>query len=558
MGAAVTDGNRAPSGLRRQGTASSLRKPAFDLSGMGRAGADFAEHDRILADLASHVVEPRHGPDTGLLAALSVNASAVVRMSVHEDVEDLLRDARTCAAERDYRIALDLLDEYLEGSPAHQEARFLRAFCLYSLGEPRYEEALRVLRPLRDEQTPTELRDRVRELRAELRRLLAPGEYKAYAAAAKRDPEAALRRLGEFLELVPEEGRLAKLLALGHARLGDFGRALEAAELGAAEADTERPQLAQLARRIRLILLQTIAAPAAAAYKAGDPYRARALLARIDQRWRSSGPVRDFERYLALVIEHGNPSVPPAPLLADDRADDLYSLIAELDVQDAVETMIRGGVDQAERQLARLLDAVPGFALLNFVYAICLYRLGRDPERAAACARAAQRDPSLGQARDLLAAIHEWQEGVVLDPVMQEFVAITDTLRGPVTPEQLPALRNRLAELERGIPALRAAVRTDEGRTAVEKLAAAVASWREQVGRANLGIQVADLARRLGGIPAALSGVRTPAEMRAVAERARSIGQEARRLRDSAGGALGSRDRQLLDQIIATTGRLWT
>ena len=617
-------------GLRSRDSVRGLTRPAFELSGFGRAGAgaDFAEHDKILADLASRALEPRRASDGGLLAGLNLDLPDVPTMNVFGDDEELLADARRCIADAEYSIASDLLDEYLQGSPAHQEARFLLAFCLYHLGEARFEDALRSLRPLRDEPMPTQLQDQVQELRRELRRLLAPGEYEAYAATAKKDPKAALARVGAFLELAPEEGRLAYLLALGHARLGEFEKALDAAERGAAEADTDRRQIAQLSRRLRVIVLQTIADPAAAAYKTRDPHRARALLARMDARWRESEPIRDFDRYLALVIEHGNPSVPPEPLLANERAEDLYSLIAERDVQRALGLMTRGGIEQAERLLDRLMAAVPRFALLNFVYAACLYRLGRRPDRAEACARAALRDPTLGQARDLLAAIHGWQEAVAVNPVVEEFLAITDTLRGRVSPRQLPVLRTRLAELERTLPGLRAAMRTADGQRALQELHAAISAWQTEIGKAEVvnalydeyerimttakgglrdlrqadqlaasldalgpriaaartaaggtldelatqvrarraeidkartSIQVADLVRRFNDVSKLLAGGTgiEPAAYRAVGDYARPIGQEALRLRNSAGRTLDERDRQVLDQLIATIGRLW-
>lgn len=478
--------DRPASGLRRRNSVQSLQKPVFEPTVLGRA-ADFAEHDRILADLASTAVEPESMPDDGLLVSLSADTLArPATLTLGPDGEDLLDDARADIAGGHYEIALALLEEFLERRSSHQEARFLRAYCLARLKEPRYEEALRILRPLRDEDKPEDLAAQVGELRAELRRRLAPAEYKAYADAAERAPRAALDRVADFLELVPEDGKLSCLLVLGHARLGDLDTALDAAERGIAEADTDQQRLKELARRLLLIRLRAVVEPATRAFKARDPRTALALLGVIDVRWRSTAPVKDFERYLALVIEHANPAVPPAPLLPGDRAEDLYSLIAEADVNRALDLMDRGGLELTERMLASLMSVVPGFRWLNFVYAICLYRRGRHADLAERCARTATQDPTIAQAPDLLEAVHIWQEAIVINPVVDAFIAITDALADRAAPQRLPALRDQLVALEHRIPDLRAATRTAEGRKLVDDLGAAIGNWRAELDKAQV------------------------------------------------------------------------
>jgi hypothetical protein len=484
----MTPNDRPVSGLHKRTPVQSLHKPAFELTGLGLGrGADTFDHDRILADLAANTVEPDSLPDGGLLVALAADAlSKPSSLTIGTDGEDLLEDARADIAAGHFEIALALLEEYLGRFASHQEARFLRAYCLAHLADPRYEEALRILRPLRDEVTPKDLGERISTLRRELRRRLAPAEYKAYADTAARDPRGALARAAAFLELVPEDGSLCYLLAVGHARLGELDQALDVAESGVLEADGERRRIEELARLLRLTLLRPMAEPAARAFKTGNPQLARALLDGIEPRWRESGPIQDFERYLVLLIERRNPPSPPAPLLPDDRADDLYSLIAEDDVSRALALMDRGGLERAERLLAALMATVPGFRWLNFVYAICLYEQGRRPEQAEACVRVAMKDPTITQARDLLEAIHGWQESIVINPVVEQFVAVVDTLNGKASAAQLPRMRSRLVAVQEQIPALRKAARTADGKQAVERLGTATGNWISELDKAEV------------------------------------------------------------------------
>ncbi|WP_194891422.1 hypothetical protein [Catenulispora pinisilvae] len=634
----MTPNDRPAGGLRKRDPVQGLHKPPFELTGLGR-GADTFDHDRILADLATNTIEQEGLPDGGYLVALAADAlSKPSSLTIGADGEDLIEDARADIAAGHFEIALALLEEYLGRFASHQEARFLRAYCLTHIAEPQYEQALRILRPLRDEVTPKELGERIRTLRRELRRRLTPGEYKAYADTAESDPRGALARAADFLELVPEDGKLNYLLAAGHARLGELDQALDAAERGVLEADSERQRIEDLASQLRLILLRPMAEPAARAFKSRNPQLALALLDGIEPRWRESGPIQDFERYLVLLIQHRNPPVPPAPLLPDDRADDLYSLIAENDVSRALALMDRGGLERAEQLLAALMTAVPGFRWLNFVYAILLYENGRRPEQAEACARVAMRDPTIAQARDLLEAIHAWQESIVINPVVEEFVAVLDALNDKPSARQLPRLRSRLVAVQAQIPALRKAVRTAEGKKAVEHLGTATGNWiseldkaevvsaffdeyerimtpvvgglktvrdanqlataldalgvriraartgtgstggsgkqdrahpldeladrvearRAEAGTARTTIEVSELVRRFNTLMAPLTSGSPDARLfQAVAALAKPIGQEAVRLRNAAGRGLDSRDRQSLDQLIATIERLW-
>ncbi|KOU39619.1 hypothetical protein [Streptomyces sp. WM6378] len=452
----------------------SLHAPAFEFTEVTGHG-DFAEHDRRLEELARQAAAAV-ASETALVLAPPVASLLEMSLDLGSDDEDLLEDARANAAAREYELALELLDEYLGAHPEHQEGRYLRAYCLYHLDGQGQLEALRILRPLRDEPPADDgLRDRIRDLRRELRRRLAPAEVTAYTQSVRTDPRGALARVEAFLELAPEEGTLSYLLALGQARGGDLERALDTAERGAAQADVDGEQVAALARRLRLALLAPHAAPAVSAFKTGDLDRARRELARMDPRWRRSLVVDDFDAYLTLLLGRADQrATPPAPRLPADRTEDLYSLIADADGQRAADLMRAGQAEQAERLLAHVLALVPRFPWLNFLYAACLYRLLRDPDRAAACARIALRDPTLTQARELLETIKSWQEASLVNPVVDAYVAAMESVRGGVSVERLAALRLRLVGLERTIPALSAAVHSETGTQIVRELGQAI------------------------------------------------------------------------------------
>uniref|UniRef100_A0AAU2VFG7 Tetratricopeptide repeat protein n=1 Tax=Streptomyces sp. NBC_00003 TaxID=2903608 RepID=A0AAU2VFG7_9ACTN len=452
----------------------SLHAPAFEFTEVSGHG-DFAEHDRRLEELAREAAASA-ASETALVLAPPVAALLEMSLDLGSDDEDLLEDARANAAAQEYDLALELLDEYLGAHPEHQEGRYLRAYCLYHLDGQGQLEALRILRPLRETPPADEgLRDRIRDLRRELRRRLTPPEITAYTQSVRTDPRGALARVEAFLELAPEEGTLSYLLALGQARDGDLERALDTAERGAAQADVDGEQVAALARRLRLALLAPHAAPAVSAFKTGDLDRARRELARMDLRWRRSVVVDDFDAYLALLLGRADGrAAPPAPRLPADRTEDLYSLIADADGQRAADLMRAGHAEQAERLLAHVLALVPGFPWLNFLYAACLYRLLRDPDRAAACAEIALRDPTLTQARQLLETIKSWQEASLVNPVVDAYVAAMESVRGGVSVERLAALRLRLVDLERIIPTLSAAVHSEEGAQIVRDLGQAI------------------------------------------------------------------------------------
>ncbi|GGY00908.1 hypothetical protein GCM10010358_63570 [Streptomyces minutiscleroticus] len=514
--------------LQEIGSVRALRTPAFELREV-REDNLFAEHDRRLQELALGAPEAPAGPRTPLLLSPLVDASVEMSLDLGDDGEDLLADARTNIASGTYDVALELLDEYLHLVPGHQEARFLRAFCLFRLGGEHQTEALRILRPLRDENPAPELRDRVRELRGELRRRLTPLEITAYADTVGRDPAGALDRIGSYLELVPEEGTLSYLLALGLARVGDPEKALETAEKGAAEADTDVQNVAALARRLRLVLLTPVAEPAVRAFLSGSVRHARLLLAGVEPRWRDDPVLKDFDAYLAdLGNAHRHGTAPPAPRLPDDRAENLYSLIAESETRYASELMQAGRLEEAEQVLAGLMSKIPGFRWLNFLYALCLYQLGRSPEQAAACAETARRDPTLTQAPELVKAIRGWQEAVAVNPAVEEYVSAMESVAGGASVERLTALRARLLALRARLPSLRRETRTEAGAQVVRQLDEAITDRLAEIADA---VVVGDLFQDYERVMSAAGGGITSV---AQADRlAASLDLLARRIKDA-------------------------
>lgn len=509
----------------------SLRAPSFEFTELGRH-AELPEHDRQLAELARRAATEAV---TDRLLELTPVADGLTEFSLvlGDDDEDLLEDGRANAHAGRYAVALEQLTTYLRTKPGHQEARYLRAFCMYRLDGQDQVEALRILRPLRDEELPDELRASVGELRRELRRLLTPLEITAYDRTARSDPRGALRRAEAFWQLAPEEGSLSHLVALAQARSGALQEALDTATRGAAEAEVDREPVAALARSLLLPALRPLVAPAATAFKDRNPRLARRELTQLPARWRLRTVVKDFDDYLAQCVATRGRSSLPAPRLPEDRADDVYSLIAETDAQTAAELMRNGNDREAERILARVLPLVPGFRWLNFLYAICLFRLGRDPDRAAACAEIARRDPAITQAGELLRAVRGWQEATVINPAVTEYVDAMESVRGGASADRLTALRNRLFALEHKLPALHSAARTERGRRAVEELGKAIA---ERLSEVEDALVVADLYDRYdaimssarGGIPDSAAADRLARSLDTLAAQIRELRRRAR------------------------------
>lgn len=465
-----------PKGTRHYGLAqikpvAHLATVSFEFDAGTRHG-DFVDHDRRLEELARQAAA--QASDTTLVLESPVSVVDAPSLVIGADGEDLIEDARADIDAEEYAIALELLAEYLEIHPDHAEARYLRAYCLYRTGGDGQLEALRILRPLRDEPLDPALHAKVQELRRELRRLLTPAETVAFADTVRARPRAAAERIRDYIELAPEEGVPPYMLAVTQARAGDVEAAHRTAAAGAAAAENGREQVASLARRLELALVAGPATASVAAFKAGDYARARREVRQIDPRWRATLLIRDFDHYLELLQGLGGRGPLPPPPGPAARVEDLYSLIAEPKAQEGIRLLDAGYAQQAEHLLAAELRHVPGWPWLNFLYAVSLYVQGHDPDRAAAAAEIARGNPSIVQAGELLTAIRGQQDALVINPVVDEFIAAMETVRDRATVERMKALEGRLGRLRGTLPAVQKAMRTDSGLRGVRDLATAI------------------------------------------------------------------------------------
>ncbi|WP_105971239.1 alkyl sulfatase dimerization domain-containing protein [Streptomyces geranii] len=524
-----------------------LRTPSFQLNAAtGHAGLVGLEPrpEDIAREAAAAISR------TTQLLAPPVAALAELSLHLGDHGEDLLEDARANVADGEYRLAAELLTEFLETSPDHQEARYLHAFCLFHLAGENRTRALRVLRPLRDEPLPDDLRARVGELRGELRRLLTPAEIASYAETSRSDPRGALERLAAFLELVPEEGTLSYLVAAGKADAGYPEAALDIAERGAREADTDGERVAAYARRLSLVVLVPYVGRAVAAFKDGEPQQARRELAAIAPRRRGAVVLDDFDAFLQFVGPRGDRTPYPQPRLTEDRAEDLYTLIAGPDTERAAGMLATGRFDAAKRVMDDLLPLLPGFRRLNFFYAVCLLCLGRDPDRAAVCAEIAVRDRTLPQAPELLRAIRDWQEAMVINPVVKAYVDAMEGVRHEVSPASLTLLRDRLTNLRRRIPELRRAARSEVGIDVVRQLDEAIAARLSEIERAETTIAVSELLTRFTEV----AGLLGRPDRYTPRTRLDDLLREAKALRTRRG--LTAESQVVLDQLIAAVSTI--
>jgi tetratricopeptide (TPR) repeat protein len=458
-------------GLQEIKPVAQLAQLTFEFDAGNRHG-DFGDHDRRMEELARQAAA--HASDTTLVLESPIGVIDAPSLIIESDGDDLIEDARANIDVGEFAIALELLEEFLEISPDHAEARYLQAYCLYRTGGPGQLEALRILRPLRDEPLETALQAKVRELRRELRRLLTPAETVAFADTVQANPEAATERIRGFIELAPEEGIPPYMLAVTQARAGDIESAYQTAASGAATAESDRSQVASLARRLEVALVAGPASASVAVFKSGDYAQARRELERIDARWRDATVIRDFGTYLGLLQGWRGREPLPDPSVPADRAEGLYSLIAGPEAENGVRLINAGYAREAEPLLAAELPHVPGWPWLNFLYAVTVFVQGHDPDRAVAAAEIARRDPSISQAGELLAAIHAQQDAVMINPALDEFAAAMESVRDGATVERLQALGGRLRRLRRELPGLEAATLTQGGLKTVRDLTTSI------------------------------------------------------------------------------------
>ncbi|MEV6349498.1 tetratricopeptide repeat protein [Actinoplanes sp. NPDC051851] len=362
---------------------STLRTPAFAVPERAAAvdlGEELArarrEHRREEAVPALRVFEDGETP-------LSLTFAS------YED--GLIEDAKANIAAGGVDLALAQLDEVLGTQPGHPEARYLRSYCLLSLG--RETEALTALEALRAEGAPPELAERVRDLRTTLRgrltgRLLDGQDAEAIAA---------------YLRLVPEEGACWRALALLRAVGGDPEGAVAAAETGAGAADTaaDREELARLAYRIRLLVLRTVSPRIAEMLHRGSYAAALDALRGLGPEWNRFEPVGDLAGYIVRLGRTG----PGRPDLPADRADVLHDLLTGRDVEVAGDLLDRGQPEQGVALMRRAARLAPADPTTHFVLGICLLTTGGDLAEAETAARVAADDGRIPSARDLLDVI---------------------------------------------------------------------------------------------------------------------------------------------------------
>lgn len=480
--------------LRRISPVAALRESTdfqFDFSARTD---DFAKYD---TEIGRRSRRDAAGSEHVLVQQAPAGMREDLSLTMDDESEELLKDAWFNVGENDFATALELLEELLALEADHAEALYLAAYCHYRLGGDGPMRALRLLSRLRDRQLEHGLAGQVRDLRTELRRILTQGEIDAFNATESSDPEAAAARLREFTELVPEEGLPFVLLARALATGRRYREALSTALAGAATSETDRDLCSNLAIRLALQLRVPPAQPAVVHFRAGRYREARQSLAELPPEWRNTQVIEDFDAYLATVQGHPATRALPVPALQGTRADSFHSLIAEADVNAALELLTAGAFEEGERRLAALLRSAPGYAWLHFLYAVCLFVQRKNLEVAEAEAEAAMRDPSLGEASLLRDAIRNTRDALLVNPLVEEFLsawksaqepekrrtpslmpldhsaALASLLGGPA-PDPLAAgmakAKSRLVALQTSVARTRGATVTDAGADTVRQL----------------------------------------------------------------------------------------
>ncbi|TQM85309.1 hypothetical protein FHX81_7788 [Saccharothrix saharensis] len=467
-----------------------------DLSGLSfGGGGDLGEHFRRLEEITRRRAD-RAEPSTLFLPEFTTLA-AEDSLDVGDDGEDLLEDARANITRGEYALALEQLAEFLDLSPGHAEARYLRGYCHYRLGD--LMTALEITLPMRSERLDDRrVRSGVLELRATLRRMVTPEETDAFLDTRGRDPRGADERFRRFIALAPEEPEPPYLLAVMLVLDGDLAAAYRTAQAAVDEVEGDASRLRALADALQTAALGSLAGDAVRALADGAYSRARKALQRLDREWRETELVRDFDAYLGGLIRTGrSPAKPlPPPALSPERATRLYGLIADPYREEAVELVTDRRWAEAERVLAKVLHLVPAYPPPNYLYAICLLVQGKEPERAITAAGIAVRDPMLPEAELLLRRAVEAKAVLAINAAFDEHNAAMAAIGSPPTRQQLITLRRTMEGLRDRMPGLREQAGTGENERHVRKLADAVAQRLAEIDRATATIEVNELVSR--------------------------------------------------------------
>ena len=528
-----------------------------DLSGLSfGGGGDLGEHFARLEEITRRRAE-REAPSALFLPDFATLA-AEDSLDIGDDGEDLLEDARANIVRGEYALALEQLAEFLDLSPGHAEARYLRAYCHYRLDDPM--TALEITLPMRRERLDDpKVRQGVLELRATLRDVLTPVETDTFLDTRDRDPRGADERFRRFIELAPEEPEPPYLLAIMLALDGDFTAAYRTARSAVDEVEGDTSELRTLADALQTAALRSLAEGAVHALADGAYLRARKALRRLDREWRETELVRDFDAYLEGLIRVGrSPAKPlPPPKLSPDRAMRLYALIADQYREEATGLVEDRRWAEAERVLAKVLHLVPAYPPPNYLYAICLLVQGKEPERAITAAGIAARDPMLPGAELLLSRAVEAKAVLAINAAFDEHNNAMAAISNPPTRQQLITLRRTMEQLRDRMPGLRETAGTRENERHVRKLSDAVAQRLEEIDQAMANVAVNELVLRFNrwaenagphSLSASLAGLGLYPDRVELSD----IGREARRLLRS---TTDPRTRKVLQDIVTAVDR---
>lgn len=450
-----------------------------DLSALAFGGTDLGEHMRRLENFGRRRSEreaaPLVLPDFEALAAED-------SLDLGEDGEDLLEDARANIARGEYRLALEQLREFLEISPGHGEARYLRALCHYHLGEPLV--ALEITLPLREAEP--QVRQWVRSLRDTVLDVLTPRETSLFLETRHADQRGADDRLRGFIAVAPEETEPPYFLALMLAMDGDYAAAFLVVRDAADRAEGDAGHLHALADTLASLAVRPLAKDAVKALQDGAYQRARTALRQLDRQWREMETLRDLDKFLLhLIGTKHSPSNPlPAPGLPHERRMRLYAVIADQYREEATDLVADQRWADAERVLAKVLHLVPKYPPPNFLYAVCLLQQGKEPERAITAAEIAATDPTLPDAKLLLQRARELREVIKINEAYEEHNAAVRRISRPPTRQELVVLRHAMDSLRQRMVKLQAIATTKASQKRVLDLKQAVTTQLREVDRA--------------------------------------------------------------------------
>lgn len=423
----MTDRDKNASSLRRASGVSTLRTSSDFKFDFAARTSDYADFD---VEIGKRAAGASASTEHVLVQQAPAGLHDDYSLSMDDEREELFKDAWFNIKEGDFATALELLRELLVLDPEHDEGMYLEAYCHYRLGGDGPMNALRLLQHLRYRPLESDLANRVRDLRAELRKNLTPAIVEEAKSTGRHGRAVVIPKLREFTGLVPEEGLPFVLLARALADAGQLREALAVALAGAAEAETDRDLTSDLAVHLALELRALPARTAVRQFRAGQPQDALRALAQVEPEWRHTLAIEDFEAHLNGCKNTRGQRF-PEPALDGIRLKAFYRLTVESEVNEALDLLAAGQLAAGERRLTELLRIAPAYAWLNFLYAVVLYVQSKDLPTAAKAAEAAMRDPSLAQVARLRDAIRDMQDAKLVNPLVTELRAAVESVKEP-------------------------------------------------------------------------------------------------------------------------------